>query len=410
MANLQFGIATADITPPIGVTLWGYNPRPSDSIDHPLRTEALACSDATGGGWILVSADVGGFAAPLSDPVRADIAARTGLPPEAVVVAATHTHSGPHVTDALRCERSEQESAYFRELRARLVDTAARAWAARAPGELVHGETAAPGFGSNRRVQLPDGTWSNRFSDPEGQNPGYNDPAVDLVGIRRPDGALDVLLVNFGCHPVGFGGNSHAISGDYVSYLKDSLEASGAVRTVCFTVSGHGNIDPRNCVQNDPAVVRGLGEKLADIVEAAIPRLVPVAGTGVAAVREPWNFNTTWSVEGRLAQYFPHAATGAPVRTAVSALGAGDLAILGLPGEVVSEYRAKFRRISPFGRTLMVSLANDCIGYLPTDAILKEGAYEAGLSPLSPIETALTERCAAALGRLRAALPPARAG
>ena len=82
-------------------------------------------------------------------------------------------------------------------------------------------------------------------------------------------------------------------------------------------------------------------------------------------------------------------------------MAAGDCALLGLPGEAVSEYREKLSRLSPFGITLLVSLANDFVGYLPTDAILAEGAYEAGLSPCRPIESALTAHAERALAKAR---------
>ena len=400
--ELLFGVATTDITPPVGVTLMGYDPRISDSVGHPLRAEALACAAPAGGGWLMVCADVCGFSSPLTDRVRAEIAARTGLPASAVIITATHTHSGPHVSDALWCERSPLESAYFADLRVKLVDVAERAWQARAPGELVTAETAAPGFGCNRRVQNADGVWVNAWSDPEGTHTGYNDPGIDLVGVRRPDGTLDALLVVFGCHPVSFGSKNRAISADYVGYLKDALEGVGSARTALFAIGGHANVDPRVCVQADPAVVRAQGGRLAEIVAAALPGLKPVTGSGAGAVREPWEFSTTWALQGRLAIYFPHAAHGAPVKTGVSAWGAGDLAFIGLPGETVSEYRQIFRNRSPFRRTILVSLANDFVGYLPTDEILGQGAYEALLSPLKPIEGALTAKGEAALGSLHA--------
>ncbi|MCC6491373.1 MAG: neutral/alkaline non-lysosomal ceramidase N-terminal domain-containing protein [Candidatus Hydrogenedentes bacterium] len=402
-AKNTFGVAAADITPPVGVTLMGYDPRPSESIGHPLRAEALACAGETGG-WILISADVCAFASRLTCRLREDIARDTGLPPAAVMLTATHTHSGPHVTDAFWCERSELESAYFRTLRDRLRDVANRAWNARSPGTLVHTQTAAPELGCNRRVQNADGTWSNEWNDPSGRHTGYCDPAVDVAGVRREDGTVDVLLVNFGCHPVCFGPQSRAISGDYVSYLKDDLEARGDARTVMFTVSGHANIDPRDCVQGDPRVVQEMGEMLASHVRGSLSSLVPVDGTGVAAIEEPWQFDTTWTLEGRVRIYFPHADRGCRVNTGVSALAAGSLVLLGLPGETVSEYRRCFRRRSPFAHTILVSLANDFIGYLPTDAILKQGAYEAALSPLNPMEDALTARVDAALKRVHTAV------
>ncbi|MFN2352417.1 MAG: neutral/alkaline non-lysosomal ceramidase N-terminal domain-containing protein, partial [Kiritimatiellia bacterium] len=296
---LRLGVAHIDITPPVGVTLWGYNPRISTSIEHRLRAEALAC-ESSGGGWLLLSADIGAFAAPFANPLRAEIAASIGLPATAVMLAATHTHSGPHVTDAGWCERSPLETEYFQELRRKLIAVATAAWQQRAPGELVYAQTSAPDLASNRRIQREDGSWTNEFNDPEGRHTGYYDPAVELVGIRRPDGRLEALLVNFGCHPVSFGGRNLGISGDYVSYLKDALETDGATGTAIFTVSGHANVDPRHGVQDDPEVVRKTGEHLASIVKTALPGLQPVAGNAVAAIREPWNFVANWSISGRV--------------------------------------------------------------------------------------------------------------
>lgn len=409
MQAMRFGVATADITPPVGVTLWGYDPRPSESVGHPLRAEALACESGTGG-WILICADIGAFASPLTSLLRTEIAQRAGLPPAAVMLTATHTHSGPHVTDALWCERSALESEYFRTLRGALADMADRAWRARCPGTLVHAQTTAPDLGSNRRIQEEGGAWGNEWRDPAGRHTGYFDPAVDLVGVRREDGSLDVLLVNFGCHPVCFGTQNRGISGDYASYLKDALEREGKAETVLFTVSGHANVNPRDCVQVDPEVVRRMGEGLAGIVGRALPALTSVGGAGAASVYEPWEFNTTWELGGRVTVYFPHAACGALVRTGVAVLAAGNLVLLGLPGEAVSEYRMKFRLRSPFAHSLLISLANDFIGYLPTDEILKQGAYEARLAPLNPMEAVLTAHVDAALRRGYTAVNPEAIG
>ncbi len=401
MSTLNYGVATSDITPPLGVMLMGYEPRPATSVGYPLRAEALACSNAGGDGWIMVSADVCAFNSRLTRLVSEDVAATTGLPPEAVVLAATHTHSGPHVTDALWCERSPLESSYFATLREKLAAVAITAWQQRAPGELLYGRTTAPELGFNRRIKLPDGNWSNKWTTPEAGHQGYFDPTVELIGVRRPDGALAALLVNFGCHPVVLGSSSSAISGDYVGYLKQVLERDGGVETALFTVSGHANVDPQRCVQAEESVARELGERLAEIVVAALPELQVVAGHEVAAVRESWEFDTTWQVSGRVGIYFPHAGHGKPVATTLSGWRVGELAFLGLPGETVSEYRQQFEALSPFKRTIMVSLVNDFIGYLATDAILTEGAYEAMMTPLNPLEEELKRRGKGVLQQLK---------
>ena len=54
----------------------------------------------------------------------------------------------------------------------------------------------------------------------------------------------------------------------------------------------------------------------------------------------------------------------------------GDLAIVTAPGELFSEYAARFRQLSPAPCTLVASLANDSVGYLVTDQTHAEGALE----------------------------------
>ncbi len=407
MMNWKLGIAVVNVTPPVGVRLWGYSPRESTFVGHALRAEALACEAADGRGWLLISADIGAFSAPLALLVQSEIARRTGLPVEAILLTATHTHSGPHVTDALWSEQSALESTYFRTLQDKLVQVGEEAWRTRSTGELVYGKTTAPkDVAGNRRIQDENGKWVNCFSDPEGRSQGYYDPVIEMLGVRRSDGQLAALMVNFGCHPVCFGPAYTGISGDYVSYLKDALEEAQAAGTVLFTVSGHANIDPRYCGSDNPEVARRMGYQLADAVKGALADLKPVRGERAAAIREPWEFEANWELSGRMLIYFPFAAKGATVQTSISVLAAGNLALLGLPGETVSEYRETFARLGPFAHTLMISIANDFIGYLPTDSILKEGAYEAGMSPLRPMEAELTSRVEAALRKAADQCPP----
>ncbi|MEN6544418.1 MAG: hypothetical protein ABFE07_00075, partial [Armatimonadia bacterium] len=66
--------------------------------------------------------------------------------------------------------------------------------------------------------------------------------------------------------------------------------------------------------------------------------------------------------------------------TPVMALRVGDLGIVGLPGEIFVEYGLQIKARSPFARTLTVELANDYLGYCPTDKALDEGSYETRLA------------------------------
>ncbi len=54
----------------------------------------------------------------------------------------------------------------------------------------------------------------------------------------------------------------------------------------------------------------------------------------------------------------------------------GDVGIVGLPGEMFSQFSLQIKRQSPAAHTIVIELANDAIGYLPTREAFEEGGYE----------------------------------
>ncbi|MBK8501169.1 MAG: hypothetical protein IPL46_02610 [Saprospiraceae bacterium] len=51
----------------------------------------------------------------------------------------------------------------------------------------------------------------------------------------------------------------------------------------------------------------------------------------------------------------------------------GDLAVVGLPGEMFNEFGIYIKTNSPFENTLVMGLANDAAGYFPTKESFKQG-------------------------------------
>lgn len=399
-AGLLIGMATCDITPPIGATLVGYKPRTSDSLAHPLRAEAMVVKDAaSGAAWVLVTTDTIGYPREYVAQVRARIARRTGLAPEAMVISGTHTHSGPATVSFGSKEITDLDVRYLNELQDKLVEVVAAAVAAAKPGTLETAWTEAPTLGSNRRIQGPDGKWINEWNDPDGKHPGYFDPAVLLAAVRRPGGAIDALLVNYGCHPVVLGPQSLAISADYVGYMKDALEASGKIATAAFALAGGGNINPRVCIQVGAEYPKAVGEKLAAIVLAAIDKLRPVTAGRVASHQVVWNITRTRDAMKRKDR--PNTRTGDTVATVIQAFRAGGLGLVSMPGELFSEFSKWLREAGPTRDTLVVSLANDYVGYLPTDEAQAQGAYETNMAPAEGLEKPLLAAAGKALKAIK---------
>ena len=82
------------------------------------------------------------------------------------------------------------------------------------------------------------------------------------------------------------------------------------------------------------------------------------------------------------------------------ALRAGDLAFVTVPGELFSEYTAMFREVSPVPETAVVSIANDSVGYLPTDEAIPQGGHEVRFAGAEGLQTSLVEHVGKALSAI----------
>jgi pimeloyl-ACP methyl ester carboxylesterase len=191
--------------------------------------------------------------------------------------------------------------------------------------------------------------------------------------------------------PVVLGPSSLRISADYVGYMKDYLEALGLAKTAMFALAGGGNINPRVCIMVGAEHPRRMGERLGQIVLEATPKLYPVAPGPVRVTRSEWRFVSKREKGGE---------AGREVTTEVQALRAGDLCFLAIPGELFSEYTAWFREASPLPLTAVVSIANDSVGYLPTDEAVAQGAYEVACAAADKVQEDLLACAKEALGKI----------
>ena len=106
MADMRVGIATVDITPPAGLPIFGnfredYAAR---GLHDPLRAKAMVFADAAGNKAAVLSLDLCFLYRRNVALIRHVISSESDVPPEAVLVHATHTHSGPFPTDFLGFE------------------------------------------------------------------------------------------------------------------------------------------------------------------------------------------------------------------------------------------------------------------------------------------------------------------
>ena len=164
-AGLKVGVATADITPPIGGKMAGYGARGSavsQGVHDPLTARALVLDDQKHS-LALVTLDLAGFPDEATKTVREKIKQRTHV--DLVMVMCSHTHSGPESSPNF----PSKEKPWLADAIDRIVEAAVQANDARAPATygVAKGEARE---GHNRRKVNPDGTvtmfWRNEKREP----------------------------------------------------------------------------------------------------------------------------------------------------------------------------------------------------------------------------------------------------
>jgi hypothetical protein len=409
---LKAGVAKLDITPPVGVRLAGFDERvfPSLAVHDPLWARAVVFDNGESRVGV-VAADLLGVSADAVATVRRG-AASLGIAPQALLVAATHTHSGPVLweDDTL----TEDERAYWVTLPERLTAVLKEATGVLSPARVgvASGWSA---IGINRREVTPEGTvvlGRNHF--------GRFDPEVGVVRIDHASGEPMACLMTYACHAVCLNGDSYLTTADFPGFAVHALEERIPGVTGIFLNGACGNVNPREASVGHGYASGGsfmiaerAGSALAREAAGVWHKAAPDDGSSLAyesrtvalptnrprairraeeslrraerAMADPppqWNPYLIWydtpNPEGRRRSLQALRNQGdAPVECETQAIRIGPVALLAWPGEVFCDLGMEIKQRSPFRPTYTIGYANGWIGYVPTPEAFAQGGYEA---------------------------------
>jgi len=421
--QLQAGVAVADITPPVGYRMCGYfNERLSTGVLNPLHAKALALRQGDTRA-AMVFCDIIGLSAEVSTRAREQVEREIGIPKDNILLAATHSHTGPLYCDALRDHLHEkavaqhgkdpcEEVDYPSKLVAGIVQAIKEADARVQPVQAQAAKTQQKGLSFNRRFHMKDGTV--RFN-PGVLNPdivraaGPIDPDVGMVFFRDVNGR-DVLagLVNFALHLDTTGGTLYAA--DYPCFVEQNLrEKFGRDFVLLFGTGTCGDINHIDVTTKDRLKSETIGATLSRTVAAGLAQAKAIDKPSLAARRAvievPMQQFTAAEIEqaGKdmdkigtsdlsfLDQVKAYKIMdvqgrgGATVPLEVQAFRLSDeVAVVGLPGEVFVDIGLAIKKASPFPVTLVIELCQDDPAYIPTRQAFAEGSYETINSRIAP--------------------------
>ncbi len=428
MSTFQAGAARVVITPPIGVPLSGYfaaegRKETAREVHDDLYARALVMNDGKST-VAIVTTDLIGLGDEELAAVRKIVQRDAGIAPAHLVLACTHTHSGPIVhpfphSDLVPGQADEH---YF-YLLPRLIGSAVAMAVRRQRPARVGAASGNSYININRREMLPDGTL--RGLPFLGRNPdGITDREVGVLRVDDAENGKPIaVLLSYACHPVVLGPNLE-ISADYVGYALNFIEQTlGAGSVALFANGAQGDMNSivhpgtfadaeRLGVTLGSEVIKvALGiETHANIqVKTAINRTELPLNPASTPERqreyirfleqESRRFTTegdttrAWDIEMRLAvagyrlynrEQMTHSYLPAEV-TAFGLIGDGvSVGLVSEPAELFSEYGIRARKESPFTTTLVLGLANGFIGYVPTPNVYTEGGYECEATNVAP--------------------------
>jgi hypothetical protein len=435
--KLRGGSCAQDITPqtlPVSMN-GGYTDRLVTLVHDRLHARCLVLDDGTTK-LVIVVCDNCALSRNVVDAAKQTASRSTGIPPENMLISATHTHSAP---TAAALFQSDPDPEYLTFLREQIAKGIEKAVANLEPCRVGWAVGVNPTHVFNRRWKMKPGTAPpNPFGDatekvmmnPGRDNPnrvepaGTIDPAVSILAVVARDGRPISLLANYSLHFVGgFPGLSADYFGVFAERMKQLLGAENVQPAFVGIMSNGSSGDVNNINLAEPGRGRRTDGEQIEFVADSVARTaydackgiayhdwVPLAahvreielgvrrpspedvaqarnilakskGPGVTDLTEVYARETV-----KLAEY------PSTVKANLQAMRIGELGLVGLPCETFVETGLEIKKRSPRKPTFIIELANGYNGYLPTPEQHALGGYETWRAQSSYLETGASRK------------------
>lgn len=381
-ASWRAGVATIDITPDRSLWMAGFARRKqaSQGTALPLHAKALALQAGNSRPVVLITADLLGFTARITDRVSKAVQSRHRLRRADLLFNASHTHCGPVVDEQLSVaydltpEQWSDIRTYSAKLEEQLIAVISEALKRLATARVSYGSGEAT-FAANRRVAF--------------KPLGPVDHSVPILRVDNESGTAIAVVLGYACHNTTLGDAFVQYHGDYAGVAQAELEKRHQGTTALF-VAGCGadaNPAPRGTLE----LVQSHGVALADAVDRALSSSKPIAPslrTAFGTVDLPFvgaDARERWKQQLKvepiyLQRYDELMARQGPLPTKqpdpVQVWKLGGLTFVALGGEVVVDYALRLAREYKDETMWVAGYSNDVFGYVPSLRVLREGGYE----------------------------------
>lgn len=371
---LRAGVGRAELTPREPMPMYGYANRrcgPVSTGTHDALWAKAVILESARGRVGIVTLDLGSMV--VSARLRERAALELGL--DALLAAASHTHSGPAFLPPSAAGAAAE--AYYAQVEAAIFSALQQARSTLAPARLRIGRGEAR-LGYNRLTPREHGRTRAAFDNPERVPYGPLDPEFQLLEITTAAGEPRALLMHYAVHAVVLGPTNCQISADYPGVLQSNVEAALPDVQAMFVQGGAGDINPLFMGRKgDAAEDFGQVKKMADLLSAEVLKARSGMREAVGTV-----VRSTTSVL-RVADRWEASRAAHEVGIATVLIGR-EIAIAATPGEPLHKLQTRWKAEADVAFPLFYgythSGAGEWPGYIPDLRSAAYGGYGADAS------------------------------
>ena len=403
---LKGGCAKVNITPPVGTWLTGFSSRtkPSDNIADELYAKVLVLDDGQNT-IAIISLDLCYIPLEMTNKIRKIVKERISIPEENIMICASHTHFGPKIfdKDLIGPEDNKPDKCYVQTLVNKISGALSIAHKNMQEVKIGFVKGEIPEIVYNRRVKTKDNSIKMMWTIPEDEalpkpiikkriidsqettitipssNPdlifGHINPEVKILKIEDSSSNTIGSLINFACHPSSGASYSdwlYSFSADYPGYaMKIVEELEGGICMFSLGTAADLTAIKRG---KEPRIKLGksLGGEVIRRLQFLNTTDKVTLNALVKAVEIPLKKELP-SYEVREIDVEPGATK---ITTEIQVLKIGDIFILGLPGEIMTDIGFDIKRESGINNLIIITLCNDEISYVCKKETYEEGGYE----------------------------------
>jgi hypothetical protein len=363
-SGLRAGAAAVKITPSLTrpVYIAGYEiNRVAESVRDDLWARVLVLDDGQTR-FAVVALDLIGLTNARVRKLRARI---TAVPPENVLIACTHVHSGPDTMGLWGpvFGKSGVDPLYMQRLEDRIVVAVENAVRDMRPATIAAGGVEVPdGFVHNSREPIQD---------------------KRLTSLRLADDQNKTIgtVIHYGGHPEV--NKTKAITSDFVHYVRQGVEERFGGTAVFVNGALGGMVTPKISKHNFEEMER-VGKGVAASAIEATEKAEPQTGHRITIARKPVRIPLQNAIFQALlgSKVIDGELKDGMIDTEVWRVDLGRVCMVTIPGEILPKPALELKSRMPGRHRLVVALGNDELGYIldPDDFGTDRYKYERSMS------------------------------